>query len=85
MKKTELISIIFERGDYMETPQGFFIYLGNSLWINRDSYTLYQGVYKVAFTKGSNCNLNLRYICEGDVVKHLLKGIPEQKDVYVKQ
>lgn len=85
MKKKEFTEIIFERGDYVEQPQGFFIYLGNNLWLNRSSHTLYKGSNRCLFPKGCFPRLNLFYICEGDIVNHLLKGIPEQNDCYVKQ
>lgn len=85
MKKNKILKLEFERGDYAETPQGFFIYLGENLWVDRDSLTLYQGKNQYSVLEGHNLNLTLFYICEGKVVKHLLKGIPEQKDCYVKQ
>lgn len=85
MKKREFNEITFERGDYVELSQGFFIYLGNNLWLNRDSHTLYRGSNKCLFPKGSSPHFTFSYICEGDIVNHLLEGMPEQKDIYVKQ
>lgn len=85
MKKKEYITIVFERGDYVELYQGIFIYLGDGLWMDRDSHALYRGSSTTMFEKGKNLKLVLFYICEGKIVNHLLEGIPEQKDVYVRK
>lgn len=88
MKKIELILLTFERGDYVETFQGFFIYLGNSLWLSRDTHALYKGKNQYTIPKERKDHriaITLSFICEGDVVTHLLKGIPEQKDIYARQ
>ena len=76
-------TIVFERGDYVEQPQGIFIYLGNGYWLNRDTKAVYTGVVSTAIKEGNRLNLPLKYIADGNVVKALLQGIPEQKDIYI--
>lgn len=83
MKKEKINKIMFERGDYVEQFGSIYIYLGNTMWMSKNSGDIFTGPSTYTIREGYNLNLKLRYVMNGQEALVLFDGIPKQKDCYI--
>lgn len=77
-------TIYFHRGDVVEFESTLYMYLGNNVWMGKDTHTLYHGRNTVTVSGNRNVHLGLTYIAEGKVANTLFQGIPEINDILLK-